>query len=267
MLPAPPVWDDPFAIYNETNEASMLQPLLPADGDTLFLVVPTRTQQYEEDRENRIRIRYAIQRALIDQGFAAEPGYLLSSLEFALPFRWDDKEPDSQTILVSQTDVVHPAAPARQTLRAPVQFFTQRPLQARLFKGSNDSRFTCVAVIWLPEVHAWRRTDGIQNEYLDVLFKALSNSINGWRPAKGNGPEHQPRRDRWVFMGPSDRRDWPSTKSIPRIFMRVPILRVARSPTCQSCRIVPPSPNRSWMSYLKKGKAIPPQPSSDHFER
>ena len=68
----------------------MLKPSLPADGDTLFLVVPTKTQQYEEDRENRIRIRYAIQRALIDQGFAAEPGYLLSSLEFALPFRSDD---------------------------------------------------------------------------------------------------------------------------------------------------------------------------------
>ncbi len=168
------LWDDPFAIYSETNEASMLEPLLPADGDTLFLVVPTKTQQYEEDRENRIRIRYAIQRALIDQGFAAEPGYLLSSLEFVLPFEPDNKESGLQTTLISQTDIVHPTAPAEQKLRAPVQFFTQRPLQARLFKGSNDSRFACVAVIWLPEVHAWRRTDGIQNQYLDVLF--------GWNP-------------------------------------------------------------------------------------
>ena len=54
--------------------------MLPVDGDSLFLIVPTETQQYEEDRENRIRTRYATQRALIDQGFAAEPGYLLSSL-------------------------------------------------------------------------------------------------------------------------------------------------------------------------------------------
>jgi hypothetical protein len=197
------LWDDPFAIYSETDDASMPRPLLPADGDTLFLVVPTKTQQYEEDRENRLRIRYAIQRALIDQGFAAEPGYLLSSLEFTLPFELDSdsKEAGPQTTLVSHTDVGQPAG---QKLKAPVQFFTQRPLQARLFKGSNDSRFSCVAVIWLPEVHAWRRTQGSQNQYLDVLFKALNSSINQWRPEKGNSPENQVPRDRWVFMGPSD---------------------------------------------------------------
>jgi hypothetical protein len=47
--------DDPFAVYPEADEARLLQPLLPINGDTLFLVVPIRTEQYEEDRESRIR--------------------------------------------------------------------------------------------------------------------------------------------------------------------------------------------------------------------
>jgi len=131
----------------------MLKPSLPADGDTLFLVVPTKTQQYEEDRENRIRVRYAIQRALIDQGFAAEPGYLLYNLEFVLPFESINEESRVETTLILHTD---PTPLPEEKLRAPVQFFIQRPLQARLFKGSNDSLFSCIAVIWLPEVHAWR---------------------------------------------------------------------------------------------------------------
>jgi hypothetical protein len=66
------LWDDPFAVYPEENEARLLQPLPRAGGETLYLIVPTKTEQYEEDRENRIRTRYAIQRASIDQGFAAE---------------------------------------------------------------------------------------------------------------------------------------------------------------------------------------------------
>src|SRR3984957_13374893 len=86
------LWDDPFAVYPEENEARLLQPLPPGDAGTLYLIVPTKTEQYEEDRENRIRTRYAIQRALIDQGFAAEPGYLMSTLEFVLPFESDSKE-------------------------------------------------------------------------------------------------------------------------------------------------------------------------------
>ena len=40
-------------------------------------------------------VRYAIQRALIDQGFAAKPGYLLSSLEFALPFELESDSKES----------------------------------------------------------------------------------------------------------------------------------------------------------------------------
>jgi hypothetical protein len=199
------LWDDPFAVYPEENEARLLQPLPPADGDTLFLVVPTKTQQYEEDRENRIRTRYAIQRALIDQGFAAEPGYLLSTLELAPPADLVNEEP--QLVSTSPTFIVHPTPRSDGKLRVPIQFFIQRPLQARLFKGSNDRRFASVAVIWLPDVYAWQRTDGSKNRYLDILVKALKKSIAQWRTPEGTAEgasERQHRRDRWVFLGPSD---------------------------------------------------------------
>jgi hypothetical protein len=182
------LWDDPFAVYSETNNTRMLKPMLQADGDTLFLVVPMKSQQYEEDRESRIRTRYAIQRALIDQGFAAEPGYLLSSLEFVLPWDSPNGEPRPQTEPTSPMIVADPA-PASEEKRprpfAPVQFFTQRPLQARLFKGSNDSGFGSVVVIWLPDVYACQRTAAAQNQYLDILLKALKHSLNCWRASGG----------------------------------------------------------------------------------
>jgi hypothetical protein len=194
------LWDDPFAVYSEGNDAPLVKPLLPADGDTLFLVVPTSTLQYEADRENRIRIRYAIQRALIDQGFAAEPGSLLSRLEFASP--WVTEESPPQTTYISHSDTSYSTGPP-QRLSAPVQFFIQRPLQARLFKSPNDSRFECVVVIWLPEFHAWRRTEGSRNQYLDVLINRLRTSINRWRcPVDSSKPCDS--RDCWVFLGPSD---------------------------------------------------------------
>jgi hypothetical protein len=76
-----------------------------------------------------------------------------------------------------------------------------------LFKGSNDRGFRSVAVIWLPDVYAWQRTDGAENRFLDVLVKALKKSI-----AQGRVPESatneasgtQRHQDRWVFLGPSD---------------------------------------------------------------
>jgi len=179
--------------------------MLPADGDTLFLVVPTPTRQYEEDKESRIRMRYALQRALIDQGFAAEPGDLLSSLEFELPAEMNEHEaPHTETTFVSHSNTAYQTIASEEKLRAPVQFFTQRPLQARLFKGSVDSRFKCVAVIWLPEVHAWRRTAGNKNQYLDVLVRALDDSVNRSRFLQGNDSGRDCDRDRWVFLGPSD---------------------------------------------------------------
>jgi hypothetical protein len=197
------LWDDPFAVYSEGNDAPLPKPTLPAEGDTLFLVVPTSTLQYEADRENRIRIRYAIQRALIDQGLAAEPGSLLSRLEFALPSPWVTAESPPQTTYISHSDTSYSTGPPQQ-LSAPVQFFIQRPLQARLFKSPNDSRFECVVVIWLPEVHAWWRTEGNRNQYLDVLINELRKSIDRWRSPPADSSKPCDSRDCWVFLGPSD---------------------------------------------------------------
>jgi hypothetical protein len=95
---------------------------------------------------------------LIDHGFAAEPGYLLSTLELAPPADLVNEEP--QMVSTSPSFIVHPTPRSDGKLRVPIQFFIQRPLQARLFKGSNDRGFASVAVIWLPDVYAWQRTDG-----------------------------------------------------------------------------------------------------------
>jgi hypothetical protein len=75
------LWDDPFAVYPDTGKVKPPAPALPPDGRTLFLIVPTKTQAYEDDKENRIRIRYAIERALFDQGYAAQDGNLLSTID------------------------------------------------------------------------------------------------------------------------------------------------------------------------------------------
>jgi hypothetical protein len=68
------LWDDPFAVYPDTGKVKPPSPALPANGRTLFLIVPTKTQSYEDDKENRIRIRDAIECALFDQGYVAEDG-------------------------------------------------------------------------------------------------------------------------------------------------------------------------------------------------
>lgn len=71
------LWDDPFAVYPDTGEVKPPAPALSGKGKTLFLIVPTKTQPYEGDIEGRIRMRYAIERALFDQGYAAADGNLL----------------------------------------------------------------------------------------------------------------------------------------------------------------------------------------------
>jgi hypothetical protein len=201
------LWDDPFAVYPEENEARLLQPLPPAGGDTLYLIVPTKTEQYEEDRENRIRTRYAIQRALIDQGFAAEPGNLMSTLELAPPSKLPGEGPHPPVGAGSPAFGTSQKENSDGNLRVPIQFFIQRPLQARLFKGSNGDGFTSVAVIWLPDVYAWQRTEGAENRFLDVLIGTLKRSIAASRAAGVTTEQvvnQQRGRDRWVFLGPSD---------------------------------------------------------------
>jgi hypothetical protein len=206
------LWDDPFAVYPDAEQATMPSQVPPIDGDTLFLVVPVKSQGYEEDRENRVRTRYAIQRALIDQGFAAEPGFLMASLRLAPPEKLVTAEASPQQAALTEVVAFRQSPPSEQGVRVPVQFFIQRPLQARLFKSFGEVGFRSVAVIWLPDVYAWQRTDGETNRYLEFLVKALRHSIEQARPAGegGNRADRasdkgaRRRHDRWVFLGPSD---------------------------------------------------------------
>ena len=70
------LWDDPFAVYPDTDELESPAPALLATDKTLFSIVPTKTQSYEDDKENRIRIRYAIERALFYEAIRRTKGNL-----------------------------------------------------------------------------------------------------------------------------------------------------------------------------------------------
>jgi hypothetical protein len=75
------LWDDPFAVYGNLFNPSPPNPRLPQEHHKrLILVIPTKTFLYEEDKENRLRIRYAVQQALFDKGFVAVPGNLISTV-------------------------------------------------------------------------------------------------------------------------------------------------------------------------------------------
>ncbi len=93
------LWDDPFAVYQDTDKVKPAKPSLFTIGGTLVLIVPTKTQPYEDDIENRIRIRYAIERALFDQGYAAEAGNLLSTIDIGSPVMDPGKKPDSDGLV------------------------------------------------------------------------------------------------------------------------------------------------------------------------
>jgi hypothetical protein len=100
---------------------------LPANGRTLFLIVPTKTQAYEDDKENRIRIRYAIERALFDQGYAAEDGNLLSTIEIG-PAPGDKEERQASRVLVQTSTSPRPGTkPATHDHSLPIQIFRLCP--------------------------------------------------------------------------------------------------------------------------------------------
>src|ERR1700737_2210224 len=117
------LWDDPFAVYRNTPEPDLREPQLPRKGKTLYLVVPTKTEAYEEDNENRIRIRYAIQRALFDQGYLAQPGNLLSTIEI------DSKAfPPNEPAQNSDSIATAASIKSDETsgkLKVPIQFFVR----------------------------------------------------------------------------------------------------------------------------------------------
>jgi hypothetical protein len=183
------LWDDPFAVYQDTDKVKPPKPSLFTTGRTLVLIVPTKTQPYEDDIENRIRIRYAIERALFDQGYAAEAGNLLSTIDIGSPIMDTGKKPDSDGLVQVSTLPGTQNEPGPDHHSLPIQIFRLCPLTAQLFVNTGHKPFESVAVVWLPDAHLWE----------EKPLAAIQSIYAAFRRSKANLDE-----DRWVLLGPSD---------------------------------------------------------------
>ena len=182
------LWDDPFAVYPDTDEVKPPAPALLATDKTLFLIVPTKTQPYEDDKENRIRIRYAIERALFDRGYAAEGGNLLSTIAIG-PFVGQGKEGASHGFVQASTSPGPENEPAPYDHSLPIQIFRLCPLTAQLSVNTGHKPFESVAVVWLPDAHLWKEQPLAS---VRSIYEAIRRQKTNWK------------QDRWVLLGPSD---------------------------------------------------------------
>jgi hypothetical protein len=117
------LWDDPFAVYSDVYNPSPPNPRLPQERQkTLFLVIPTKTFAYEEDKENRLRIRYAVQQALFDKGFVAVPGNLISTVQLA-PAGSNDSATGTSSVSSCREGTKAPGnAPSQKEMSAPCRY-------------------------------------------------------------------------------------------------------------------------------------------------
>ena len=203
------LWDDPFAVYQNTDKVKPPKPALPPKDKTLFLIVPTKTQSYEDDIENRIRIRYAIERALFDQGYVAAAGNLLSTIDIKPPADGDGEERGQACVHLVRT----PASPASADKSAtqcdslPIQLFRLCPLTAQLSKSTGHKPFESVAVVWLPDAHLWNEQPLVAIQSISVAFARTEADLD---------------QDRWVLLGPSDSDSLAYFRSRPRENSRPP---------------------------------------------
>jgi hypothetical protein len=184
------LWDDPFAVYPDADEVKPPAPALLATDKTLFLIVPTKTQSYDDDKENRIRIRHAIERVLFDRGYAAEGGNLLSTIPVG-PFVGDKEEEKQASLGLVQAST--PSGPGDklsiQDHSFPMQMFRLHPSTAQPSVNTGRKPFEGVAVVWLPGAHLWK----VQPlSSVRLIYEAI-------RRQKANLDQ-----DRWVLLGPSD---------------------------------------------------------------
>lgn len=183
------LWDDPFAVYQDTDKVKPPAPTLSATGRTLFLIVPTKTQPYEDDIENRIRIRYAIERALFDQGYAAEAGNLLSTIPIGPFVGGKEDNPDSYGFLRASTSQGSENKPGPENHSLPIQIFRLCPLTAQFSVNTGHKPFKSVAVVWLPDAHLWEETPVATIQSIYAAFPRPKANLD---------------QDRWVLLGPSD---------------------------------------------------------------
>jgi hypothetical protein len=194
------LWDDPFAVYSDIYIPLPPNPQLLRDRQkTLFLVIPTKTFAYEEDKENRLRIRYAVQRALFDHGFVARSGNLISTIDLT-PADENENTPAVSVRSADSRPGTTDDAPDRNKTSAPIQ--TSAPVE--IFSRSawpNDQGagprdgFSAVAIVWLPDSYIW------------TADRTEPCSVNLWSALRAiktrlAGPEDH--GDEWVFLGPSD---------------------------------------------------------------
>jgi hypothetical protein len=185
------LWDDPFAVYQNTDKVKPPTPALPPKDKTLFLIVPTKTQSYEDDIENRVRIRYAIERALFDQGYTAEAGNLLSTIDIGALADGDEEEEGQAgggSVQIS-TPSGQVNIPAKQHHSLPIQIFRLCPLAAQLSTNIGHMPFKSVAIVWLPDAHLWKKQPLTAIQSIHAAFARLRADLG---------------QDRWVLLGPSD---------------------------------------------------------------
>ena len=190
------LWDDPFAVYRDIYEPHPPDPRIPRNSaKTLFLIIPTKTFAYEEDKENRLRIRYAVQRALFDHGFVARPGNLISTIDLT-PCDGESNTSASIKSIRSGEDGVNATddALSKKKISAPVEIFNESfwPTDP---DGSRKPRFSAVAVVWLPDSYIWTAN---QSE------PSPGNLWSALRQIKTRLARPEADQDEWILLGPSD---------------------------------------------------------------
>jgi hypothetical protein len=135
------LWDDPFVVFPDAS-ADKFQPFPVGAGErTLILVIPTKTSRYQEDRESRLRLRFAVQRALLDQGYAPVQGSLLQLLHL----------PKNESRSGAEGGVVDAAFSQRPSYNAPMQMFSLTKIAEARFQKPGMSRYRLIVVVWLPD--------------------------------------------------------------------------------------------------------------------
>jgi hypothetical protein len=198
------LWDDPFLVFRDSSDYEYRPAPVKDGAKVLVLVVPTSTRLYQEDRENRLRLRFAIQRALLDQGYAPTQGSLLFALklprlnqeegspkenaissvasEQEKPKAHDNDSAPVQMLLLSKrpSNGLSPqSSPAPQSCsyNAPVQFFDLQKLAQTPFQERGDDQYTLVTVVWLPDEVVWDHTPKQNQNIITLINHDLDGAL------------------------------------------------------------------------------------------
>jgi len=200
------LWDDPFAPFT-AEKPEPITGFTEESGNTLVLVAPVDTQLYEEDRESRLRTRFAIQRALLDAGFAPIQASILQGLTLHFSHKedatcsqatqsvWTLGTGQSQTSPTTPVAVLHRSAHDQANgsddVIAPIQLFELRPMVQALPNRTGIGQFRHVVIVWLPDSVLWK------DDYRYNIFTAIDCEL-GHRTLTAQA------RPVYVLLGPWD---------------------------------------------------------------